>query len=112
MTNGGFYAHFRSRDELVAAGIREMFLRATAAPFAALDPRETLAAYLDFDLSRAHRDRLSATRRQERTRSKWRPFDLAGSSAGERLRDQSDCAPGAVATAWPHAVAFIWEARQ
>src|SRR5438105_4875754 len=62
ITHGGFYAHLRSRDELVAAGIREMFLRTGAfTPSPTQDSRETLSDYVDFYLSRAHRDRLSTT---------------------------------------------------
>jgi TetR/AcrR family transcriptional repressor of nem operon len=64
ITHGGFYAHFRSRDDLVAAGVREMFSPKAAAPPApsrTSDAGQTLAAYVDFYLSRAHRDRLSAT---------------------------------------------------
>jgi TetR/AcrR family transcriptional repressor of nem operon len=64
ITHGGFYAHFRSRDELIAAGIQEMFspeAAATPSPSRKLEATETLAAYVDFYLSREHRDRRSPT---------------------------------------------------
>ena len=64
ITHGGFYAHFRSRDDLVAAGVREMFSpqgAATPSRSRTADAGETLAAYVDFYLSRAHRDRVSVT---------------------------------------------------
>lgn len=59
LTHGGFYAHFGSKDDLVAEAIGHMF----AGPytnFAALTegkaPAEALAAYVDFYLSPRHRD--------------------------------------------------------
>ncbi|KRB40967.1 TetR/AcrR family transcriptional regulator [Phenylobacterium sp. Root700] len=59
VTHGGFYAHFRSRDDLVAAGAREMFSPRDAAMLPATsDGRRNLAVYVDFDLSR---DRRTAT---------------------------------------------------
>ena len=63
ITHGGFYAHFRSRDELIAAGIREMFSPKAAAPppSPTSDAGEPLAVYVDFYLSRAHRDRACVT---------------------------------------------------
>jgi len=59
LTHGGFYAHFKSKDELVAAAIDAMFNDArTRFADAVTDkpPAEGLAAYLRFYLSRAHRD--------------------------------------------------------
>ncbi len=59
LTHGGFYAHFRSKDELVSATIDQMFDEARRK----LDrqtkgraPGEAIAAYVDFYLSPAHRD--------------------------------------------------------
>ena len=59
LTHGGFYAHFASKDALVAAAIDamfgescEMFLRKTAE----LPPAEALWTYIRFYLSRQHRD--------------------------------------------------------
>jgi TetR/AcrR family transcriptional regulator, transcriptional repressor for nem operon len=59
LTHGGFYAHFASKDDLVAQAITSMFeqgyanfLRKTEG----LEPREALAAYVDWYLSKAHRD--------------------------------------------------------
>ena len=59
LTHGGFYAHFDSREALLAAAIDEMFANA-AANFLrrteGLAPREALRAYVDFYLSKGHRD--------------------------------------------------------
>jgi len=59
LTHGGFYAHFKSKDELVAAAIDAMFNDARtrfADATADKPPAEGLAAYLRFYLSRGHRD--------------------------------------------------------
>ncbi len=59
LTHGGFYAHFPSRDALVAAAIETMFDDARARfdfSVAAASPRTTLRAYIDFYLSASHRD--------------------------------------------------------
>ena len=59
LTHGGFYAHFKSKDELVAAAIGQMFAQASARlehETADRDPAEGLAAYVDFYLSKKHRD--------------------------------------------------------
>ena len=59
LTHGGFYAHFASKDDLVAEAIDAMFVDA-GARFAreteGKGPAEGLAAYIDFYLSHAHRD--------------------------------------------------------
>ncbi|WP_426688019.1 TetR/AcrR family transcriptional regulator [Rhodanobacter ginsengiterrae] len=59
LTHGGFYAHFKSKDELIAAAIGQMFedarLRLDHAT-AGRDPAEGLASYIDFYLSKKHRD--------------------------------------------------------
>jgi len=59
LTHGGFYAHFKSRDELVAAAVGQMFID-SGAPKALADegrpPIEVLNGYLDFYLSPRHRD--------------------------------------------------------
>ena len=59
LTHGGFYAHFASKDDLVAQAITSMFeqgyanfLRRTEG----LEPREALEAYVNWYLSQAHRD--------------------------------------------------------
>jgi TetR/AcrR family transcriptional repressor of nem operon len=59
LTHGGFYAHFASKDDLVAQAITFMFdqgyanfLRRTEG----LEPRKALQAYVDWYLSKAHRD--------------------------------------------------------
>lgn len=60
LTHGGFYAHFSSKDELIAEAIGVMG-RQMAGRVAQLaegrTPTETLGAYIDFYLSREHRDR-------------------------------------------------------
>jgi TetR/AcrR family transcriptional regulator, transcriptional repressor for nem operon len=59
LTHGGFYAHFTSKDDLVAAAIAQMFDEAPAAfahVTAGKTPVEALAAYVDFYLSPRHRD--------------------------------------------------------
>ncbi|HEY4367641.1 MAG TPA: TetR/AcrR family transcriptional regulator [Steroidobacteraceae bacterium] len=59
LTHGGFYAHFDSKDDLVAAAIGQMFedgrirmQQETQEP----DPATALASYIDFYLSPRHRD--------------------------------------------------------
>jgi TetR/AcrR family transcriptional regulator, transcriptional repressor for nem operon len=63
LTHGGFYAHFESKDDLVAAAIGQMFDEASS-NWARLThdkpPAAALAAYVDFYLSTAHRDAVSA----------------------------------------------------
>ncbi len=59
LTHGGFYAHFKSKDELVAVAIDSMFedSRKVLADFAAnAGPADALSAYIDSYLSRRHRD--------------------------------------------------------
>jgi TetR/AcrR family transcriptional regulator, transcriptional repressor for nem operon len=59
LTHGGFYAHFNSKDDLVAAAIAQMFdeaLAAFAQVTAGRAPAAALAAYVDFYLSPRHRD--------------------------------------------------------
>jgi len=59
LTHGGFYAHFTSKDDLVAATIGQMFAEGRQRVEQAtqpLGPREALTLYVDFYLSPAHRD--------------------------------------------------------
>jgi TetR/AcrR family transcriptional repressor of nem operon len=63
LTHGGFYAHFASKDDLVAGAIDQMFAEArrglerlTEAP----SPAAGLNAYIDFYLSPEHRDSRTA----------------------------------------------------
>jgi TetR/AcrR family transcriptional repressor of nem operon len=59
LTVGGFYAHFKSKDELIAAAIDEMFVEAKSRALLELDdraPAAALGAYFDFYLSPTHRD--------------------------------------------------------
>jgi TetR/AcrR family transcriptional regulator, transcriptional repressor for nem operon len=58
LTHGGFYAHFESKDALVAEAIGTMFdsARQRAGQLDGDDPHAALRAYVDFYLSPAHRD--------------------------------------------------------
>ena len=60
LTHGGFYAHFESKDALIAEAIETMFRdargRSDAIEEAGDEPRAALKAYVDFYLSTAHRD--------------------------------------------------------
>jgi TetR/AcrR family transcriptional repressor of nem operon len=59
LTHGGFYAHFASKEDFIAAAIAHMFEGGPTAKLAkikALPPREALIDYIDFYLSRSHRD--------------------------------------------------------
>ncbi len=63
LTHGGFYAHFTSKHDLVAAAIdtmfgeaRSRFGRETAGARGPSGPKERLLRYLDFYLSPGHRD--------------------------------------------------------
>ena len=59
LTHGGFYAHFASKDALIAEAVGTMFEDArkrSPAIGTDDDPRAQLRGYLDFYLSPAHRD--------------------------------------------------------
>lgn len=59
LTHGGFYAHFASKDELIAEAIGAMFEDARGRfdrSQAEREPGAALGAYVDFYLSRGHRD--------------------------------------------------------
>jgi TetR/AcrR family transcriptional repressor of nem operon len=59
LTHGGFYAHFKSKDALVAAAIAKMFEGARARWQRATDTRDAMsgiAVYIDSYLSAEHRD--------------------------------------------------------
>lgn len=63
LTQGGFYAHFASKDELVAETIDHMFAEGAARwarETEGKSGRAALNAYIDFYLSPAHRDTRSA----------------------------------------------------
>lgn len=62
LTHGGFYAHFKNRDDLVAAAVERMFVDSKAMVSRYLDkgrPREGLVALIDYYLSEGHRDRIA-----------------------------------------------------
>jgi TetR/AcrR family transcriptional repressor of nem operon len=59
LTHGGFYAHFESKDDLVAEAIEQMFVEGRthhAEVTAGKPPAQALGDYLDFYLSKPHRD--------------------------------------------------------
>ena len=59
LTHGGFYAHFESKDDLVAAAIGQMFEQSRARFLNEVKdypPARALGAYVDFYLSTRHRD--------------------------------------------------------
>jgi len=59
LTVGGFYAHFASKDDLVAAAIDQMFDEGgerMTKETRGRSPAEALIAYIDFYLSPGHRD--------------------------------------------------------
>jgi len=59
LTHGGFYAHFRSKDDLVAQAITSMFDQTYAwflQKTEGLEPREALSTFINAYLSRSHRD--------------------------------------------------------
>lgn len=59
LTHGGFYAHFRSKDDLIAEAIQYMFEERYAYFFKQADkpdPRQALGDFIDSYLSMRHRD--------------------------------------------------------
>ncbi|MDB5395424.1 MAG: TetR family transcriptional regulator [Rhodospirillales bacterium] len=59
LTHGGFYAHFKSKDDLVAQAITQMFEDSNTrfqARTTGHEPAEVLAIFLDYYLSVRHRD--------------------------------------------------------
>ena len=59
LTVGGFYAHFASKDDFVAAAIGQMFDEASERFLKETrdrEPAQALTAYVDFYLSPGHRD--------------------------------------------------------
>ena len=59
LTHGGFYAHFKSKNDLVAAAVEQMFLDARtrfAKETVDRSPAKGLSDYIDFYLSSGHRD--------------------------------------------------------
>lgn len=63
LTHGGFYAHFKDRDDLVAAALDRMFEDSRAMVERCTkvgDPRASLAALIDYYLSDVHRAKIAA----------------------------------------------------
>jgi TetR/AcrR family transcriptional repressor of nem operon len=59
LTHGGFYAHFRSRDDLVAQAVAFMFSDLSeryARRTVGMPPQQALVAYIDGYVSARHRD--------------------------------------------------------
>lgn len=59
LTHGGFYAHFKSKDALIAEALEGVFEASRKKFLAAvhgLPPKAALAAYVDFYVSPRHRD--------------------------------------------------------
>ena len=59
LTHGGFYAHFASKDDLLAEAVDFMFAEVASTFFADPDdgdPKQLLSHYVDRYLSMAHRD--------------------------------------------------------
>jgi TetR/AcrR family transcriptional repressor of nem operon len=56
LTHGGFYAHFDSKDALIAAAIATMFEHADSTSAGAWQREDSLAAFIDAYVSTAHRD--------------------------------------------------------
>jgi TetR/AcrR family transcriptional repressor of nem operon len=63
LTHGGFYAHFASREDLLAEAVTQMFRESDqrlAQSAAGRTPRQALADYVGFYLSPAHREARSS----------------------------------------------------
>ncbi len=61
LTHGGFYAHFKSKEALLAAALDEIFeerIRIFTARYEGLAPRDGLARYIDSYLSAGHCDKV------------------------------------------------------
>jgi len=59
LTVGGFYAHFKSKDDLIAEAVNFMFDERYASFFTHIDipdPRQALTRFVDYYLSMRHRD--------------------------------------------------------
>jgi len=62
LTHGGFYAHFKSKDALLIAALRDTFERSrrrVAKLLEGLPPKHALATYIDFYVAETHRDNSS-----------------------------------------------------
>ena len=60
LTHGGFYAHFASKDDLIAAAVRQMFTEARQlfrTSTEGKEPAQGLRTYINAYVSAAHRDK-------------------------------------------------------
>ncbi|WP_407315705.1 TetR/AcrR family transcriptional regulator [Pseudomonas sp. nanlin1] len=56
LTHGGFYAHFKSKDELVQTALQDAVEQVSIAVDKAFSSEQPIAAFIDFYLSEHHRD--------------------------------------------------------
>ena len=59
LTHGGFYAHFKSKEDMIAEAIKDTFARSSARSrkmVEGLPPAHALSTFVDFYVSETHRD--------------------------------------------------------
>ena len=92
LTHGGFYAHFDSKEALIAAAIETMFESARSRfdlTANDADPRMALLGYVDFYLSPQHRDLreiFNARDVQNQRIAGWSPFRCEDAPHGCRVQ--------------------------
>ena len=99
LTHGGFYAHFKNRDDLVAAAVERMFVdsRAMVSRYLDNDSRhDGLVALIEYYLSEGHRDRIAKGCPIAALSSEAVRFPAA---AKERFEDGLNCFRQAIAEA-------------
>lgn len=101
LTHGGFYAHFKSKDDLLAAAVEEAFRDGRALWMTATQDRpgiEGLARYIDLYVSDQHRDRLDTGCP---VAALGADFARTESAAGDAFRANVDRLLGAIAERLP-----------